>query len=262
MPQKMNIEQVAWWRKLVGTVGTVFCILFFISAGDAIVSQTRQPLNLIELLPGSSEKFNFSLSEKIETINELSHQSSSELIRVFVESLHKGFWFGGYMCGGSISADPSISQGDYVVKIFSKKNPKPLYEFKVIVYRNADDYRLHSKSVIYRHSGISPWVAMLICPLFVLAAAGLIFYLSRKWEYLLALSGKAEIYQASRKDGYYEISFGLGKQQGTEIGMHFNVYDQEGTAIGSAKVTAVSESDSSAEISAYYVRPGYIVSKC
>lgn len=266
MSQKINIgkgyEQVSQWRKLAGKGGAVFCLLFFIAAGDAIISQTRQPLNLIELTPGASEKFNFTLSDKVESLDELRYENSSGILRTTLESVHKGFWLGGYMCRGILSADSSAAPGDYSINVFLKKKKAPIYEFKVRVYRDADDYRRHSKSFIFRHAGISPWIAMLICPVIVLAAGGAIFYLSRRQTYLLALSGKSEIYRVSRKDsGYYEIAFELGKDHGIAVGMRLDVYNDAGIAIGRAEVTEVSEKDSTARIAAEYIRPGYMVSK-
>jgi len=266
MPRKMNIgigyEQVTWWRKLAGKVATVFCILFFISAGDAIISQTRQPLNLIEIIPGASENFNFTLKDKVESLDELSYQNSSEILRTTLESVHKGFWLGAYMCRGVLSVNHSAAPGDYSINIFLKKKKTLMYEFKVRIYQDADDYRRHAKSFIFRHAGISPWLTMVICPFFALTAGVGIFYLSRRRTYLQALSGQSEIYKASRKDdGYYEISFELGKSHGIAVGMRVDVYNDDNIAIGQAEVTEVSEKDSTAKIAAEYVRPGYMVSK-
>ena len=258
----MTYQQVSRLRSIAGKWVALCGILFFAAAFDAIISQTRQPLNLVELTPGMSEKINFHLKDKTDSVEVFSYKSDSEYLRASFDSVHKGFWLGGLMCQGTLSSANPIAPGDYQISIHIKGTAAPIHGFKVRVYRDHREYRNHSKSVIYRYVGMSPWWAMIVCGvLFFLSGIG-VFYLSRKREILIALSGMAEIYQVSRKDVGCEITFAMGKKHGIDVGARLRVCDDKGDRIVNATVISVSDEDASAEIKTQiYVRPGYIVSK-
>ncbi len=257
----MTHQQVSRLRNIAGKWVALCGIFFFAAAFDAIISQTRQPLNLIELTPGTSEKINFHLKDKTDSTEVFSYKSDSELIRVSFDSVHKGFWLGGLMCQGTLSSANPIAPGDYQISIHIKGSNAPIHGFKVRVYRDMREYRNHSKSFIFRYVGISPWWAMIVCAALFLLSGISVFYLSRKREILMASSGVAEIYQVSRKDVGCEISFAMGKKHGIDVGTTLRVCDDKGDRIVNATVISVSDEDASAEINTQiYVRPGYIVS--
>lgn len=256
----MTHQQVSRLRSIAGKWVALCGILFFAAAFDAIISQTRQPVNLIELTPGASEKINFHLKDKTDSAEVFSYKSDSEFLRASFDSVHKGFWLGGLMCQGTLSSASSVIPGDYQLSIHIKGSNAPIHGFKVRVYRDMREYRDNSRSFIFRYVGISPWWAMIVCIGLVLLSGISVFYLSRKREMLMVLSGMAEIYQISRKDVGCEITFAMGKKHGIDVGTKLTVYDDRDNRIVNASVISVFEEDASAEINTQiYVRPGYIV---
>ncbi len=257
----MTITQIFRLRSLAGMWGAICCLLFFVCAFDAIISQIRQPLNLIELVPGASEKINFTLKEKTESVEGFTYQSSSDLLSVSFDSVHKGFWLGGYMCQGTIISKPSTSVGDHNLNIFVKGTKAPIQNFKIRVYRDNQDYRLNSKSFIHRNFAFSPWWAMVFCVGLIVVSSGGVFYLSRKQEQIMALNGQAEIYQVIRKDTGCEIGFAMGKKHGLEPETNLIIYDDKGISIGKANVISVTYEDAVAAVNSQKdVKPGYLVS--
>ncbi len=117
-----------------------------------------------------------------------------------------------------------------------------------------------SKSIIRRYSGFSPWAAAAVCLPGILLAFGAVFYLSLKLDRLLAQKGKAEIYRVIRRDGGFEVHFGLGTEHGVEPGLELRVYNLRGKSVGLARVEKAAPRDAIAVVTTdQEIRPGFMV---
>jgi hypothetical protein len=259
----MNIEKIKQWRSSTEKVAAVLCIVLSLLIIDALIAAFRQPINVFDLLPGASVEINGVLAEKVQSVQELTYRSTSNLIQLSIDSIQRGFWFGQNMWQGRLTSSPSIRQGEYklVVGIEGKKIQKPPHVFLIRVHKDYMSYRQSFKSLTKRYFNISPW-AMVVCLFpFVVLAFGCIFLFSRKVEYLMAEQGKAEVYKVIKGNEGYEIAFSLGTRHGIHANTRLNLLNEKGKPVGTVVVHKVSESDSLA--TAEYgctVKPGYIVS--
>ncbi len=259
----MKLDQASQWRKLAGKAGAFFCLLMFIGVLDALIAQFRQPLNVLDVLPGTSVEINGPLEEKVRGIQELTYISSSDLIRLSFETTHSGFWFGGQMWRGLLTIRPHIEPGEYSLTVIPKgKTPqksKPV--FRIRVYQDLSSYRQGFKSLIQRYLGISPWWVAVFSFSLTALVFGMVFYLSQKIEYLMAQGGKAEVYRVKKGEAGYEIAFGLGTRHGVQPGNRLILLNESRQPIGTVEVREVSETDSVAITGLdYVIKLGYIVS--
>ncbi|RJP57782.1 MAG: hypothetical protein C4549_04700 [Deltaproteobacteria bacterium] len=259
----MDIEKVRQWRSATGKAAAILCVVLSLLIIDALVAGFMQPINVFDLLPGTSVEINGVLAEKVRSVQELAYTSSSNLIQLSIDSIQKGHWFGENMWQGRLTTSSSIRQGEYtlVVGIKGKKIQKPPHVFLIRVHKDYMGYRQSFKSLMKRHFNISPWVAVVSLSPLVVLAFGCIFLLSRKVEYLMAEQGKAEVYKAIKGEGGYEIAFGLGARHGIRVNTCLALLNEMGKPVGTVVVHKVSETDSLA--TAEYgctVKPGYIVS--
>ena len=94
----------------------------------------------------------------------------------------------------------------------------------------------------------------------ILLAFGAVFYLSLKLDRLLAQKGKAEIYRVIRRDGSFEVHFGLGTEHGVEPGLELRVYNLRGKSVGLARVEKAAPRDAIAVVTTdQEIRPGFMV---
>ncbi|MDI6775806.1 MAG: hypothetical protein QMD03_00955 [Syntrophales bacterium] len=259
----MDVEKVRRWRNAMGKAAAVFCVVLSLSLIDALVAGFRQPINVFNLIPGTSIGINGPLAEKAQNIQELTYRSSSNLIQLSIDSIQRGFWFGENMWQGRLTTDPHIRQGEYrlVVGIKGKKMQKSPLIFLIRVHKDYASYRQSFKSLIRRHLDISPWVAVASSFPLVVLAFGYIFSLSRKIEDLMAKQGKAEVYKVRRGEEGYEIAFSLGTRHGIQADTCLTLLNEKGKPVGTVVVDRVSETDSLATAGFNYtVKPGYIVS--
>jgi hypothetical protein len=106
----------------------------------------------------------------------------------------------------------------------------------------------------------SPFALAAACLPGLLLALGVVFWLSGKREALLARTGKAEVYRVLRREEGSEIRFGLGTEQGLGPGILVQIVDEQGQAVGTARVEESSPTDSVAVVSGgREVKEGYLV---
>ncbi|MEW6615580.1 MAG: hypothetical protein AB1401_08965 [Thermodesulfobacteriota bacterium] len=259
----MDVEKVRQWRSITEKVAAVLCIVLSLLIIDALIAGFRQPINVFDLLPGTSVEINGVLVEKVQSVQELTYRSSSSLIQLSIDSIQRGFWFGQNMWQGRLTTSPGIRQGDYklVVGIKGKKIQKPPPVFLIRVHKDYMGYRQSFKSLMKRYFNISPWAAVVSLAPLVVVLFGCIFLFSRKIEHLMAEQGKAEVYKVIKGDGGYEIAFSLGTKHGIQANTCLNLLNEKGKPVGTVVVHKVSETDSLA--TAEYgckVKPGYVVS--
>ncbi|MBI4621018.1 MAG: hypothetical protein HY739_12805 [Desulfobacterales bacterium] len=259
----MDIEKVRQWRSTTGKAASVLCVVLSLLIIDALVAGFRQPINVFDLLPGTSAEINGLMAEKVESTREITYTSTSNLIQLSIDSIQKGHWFGDNMWQGRLTTSPRIRRGEYrlVVDIKGKKIQKPPLVFLIRVHKDYESYRQSFKSLMKRYFNISPWVAVVSLSPLVVLAFGCIFLLSRKIEYLMAEQGKAEVYKAIKGEGGYEIAFGLGTRHGIQANTCLALLNEKGKPVGTVMVHKVSETDSLATVGyGCTVKPGYIVS--
>ena len=259
----MTLEDVNRWRKLAGRAATLCCILFFLSLADGLILHFKQSSNDVWLLPGTSVDVNGPARENIHAIDQLDYASHSGLLRVSFEKVHAGYWLGGRMWRGVLSASEHIVPGEYAVTVISKVEPAemPMTAFNVKVFGDALSMQRSSNSFLQRHSGISPWLIALPCITVALMLFGVVYLCSQKREKFLGQLGKAEIYRISKTEDGSEISFSLGTKHGVQNGSWLMLLDAEGIALGSVRVVVAYEADSTALAPPdLIVKPGYMVS--
>ena len=119
-----------------------------------------------------------------------------------------------------------------------------------------------SKSLIRNYTGLSPWGAAAVCLPGILLAFGAVFYLTVKLDRLLAQKGKAEIYRVIKREGSFEVHYGLGTEHGVEPGLELQVYNPRGKSVGLARVEKATPKDAIAGvITDQEIRPGFVIVK-
>lgn len=261
----MNLEQATEGRRITGKAASWLFLLFFLAILDGLISQARYPLNRFDVLPGASEKFNFTLREPVQgqEVERLSYACDTKQIRVSFESIHKGFFLGGEMCRGDILVSSDITPGDYRLKIGLKETlpQKSLAEFYIKVHPNQASIRQHSTSIIRKNVGISPWQVAALSAILMGMSLGMVYFFSHNRERLLIISGKADIYRIKKMDDCREIAFGMGYAHGLQPGMRVHLLNERYQIAGEAEISQVFEIDSFARIPlTISVIPGYMVS--
>jgi hypothetical protein len=260
----MNLKQTSTWRKWIGRIGTLLCLLLFLAILDALVARFREPLNHFSCLPDSRIAVTGPLVGKIADPRELTYQTNSKEIRLVFEAVQTGYWFGGYMWNGTLLVGPRIEPGGYQLTVYSKKGDQKSSPalFEIEVSKDLAAYHHQSKSFIERSLEINPWTVALGLIPFILLTFGTVFYLSHRAEILLAEQGKAEVYRVTKEESGYRIFFGLGRNQGIQPGYRLNVMDNQGREVGSIIAQEVFEGHSTAQLdSGLNVSPGFIISQ-
>lgn len=256
-----DIEKALQLRSATGKVAAVFCVLLSLAVIDAVVAGFRQSTTVFDALPGTSIDLNGLTAEKVGSTKDIVYTGSSDLIRLSIDSIQKGHWFGSKMWQGRIIISPDIKEGEYslAVGIEGMKMQKPPDKFLIRIYKDYESYSQSFKSLIKRYFNISPWFfAALFSPLIVLAF-GYMFLLSGKIENLMAGKGKAVIYKVKKVQETCEIFFGLGTDHGVNTSTRINVFDDNGHMLGTAVVNSATGTDSIAcAESGCVVKPGYL----
>jgi hypothetical protein len=229
---------------------------------DAVIAGFRQPVIVLDLMPGFSSEVNGFIAEKVESAKEISYTVSSDHIRLSIDSIQKGHWFGDNMWQGTVTASPDASEGEYTLNVGVEgiKKLNPPVKFLIKVHKDYDSYRRSFKSLIKRYLDISPWILAVSFFLPVIPLFAYIFFLSGKIESLMAKQRKAIVYRVKNIDQGCELSFGLGSMHDVCENTRCALFNEEGKAVGTAVVHYVSDSDSRAIAEpGCIVRPGYTV---
>ena len=258
----MDLDQASRRRNLAGWAGALFFLLAFLALLDGLIGQFREPANLIKLLPGLTAEIDGPLQEEVPGVQELTYFSDSDLLTLSFATVHKGYFLGGNSlagpgygqsppAAGGIPPDGGapeehLSRGHPGLSHHGlSRPPQPAAQFQV-----ADP----------RYTGISPWGAAAACLPGILLAFGALFFLSQKRDQLLARKGRAEIYQVIKKDGAFEIHFGLGTEHGVQPGLQLQVYDPRGKPAGLARVETATQTDAVATVTTdQQLRAGFMV---
>lgn len=244
----MTLEQCAQARKRLGTMGAVILIVFFAALLDSCVARFRAPLFTVHLLPGASERVEGQLGPDIKTLDLLRVETSHPSLQLQMQRLQHGFWLGGNMWVGTISADPGTGAGTYDLKVFAaNQTPStPAAAFRAIVYPDRAALRQSYLSVIRRLFDVAPWMVALACVPALGLVLGLIFFFSQQTQRLLAARGRAEVFLVRIVPDGVAVYFGLGRRHGVAPGMTVALLAPNGEAVGTAVVQQVALEDSMA----------------
>lgn len=242
----MNLGLINTTMKKLGIAGACLCLLFLFGIVDSILMQFLKEHFTVSLLAGESVKINGPMPERIKDKSELTYVSEDSSLSVDIERVHTGYWLGGNLWNGRVTAGQDTVPGDYRFMVrpveFDKDEAFPL--FTAHVYTSASALREHSKSIVYRNLGFKPWWISAISVPAIFFSFWLVFRLSRQRERLLLKSGKAEIVRIKKAGDQQEIAFGLGKNQGVQPETTLALLDESGTILGSFKVAKVFDNSS------------------
>jgi len=258
----MDLDQASQRRNLAGWAGALFFLLAFLALMDGLIGQFREPANLIKLLPGLTAEIDGPLQEEVPGVQDLTYFSDSEDLQLTLATVHKGYFLGGNLWRGQVTASPRILPGEYHLTVVPRRSTskEATLAFRIMVFADPFSLQLSSKSLIRRYTGISPWGAAALCLPGIILAFGLVFYLSQQLDRLMAQQGRAEIYRVIKRDGAFEIHFGLGTDQGVQPGQELQVYDSQAQAVGLARVESAAPGDAVALVTAdREIRPGFTV---
>jgi hypothetical protein len=258
----MDLEQTSRWRNLAGWIGALFFLLAFLALLDGLVGKWREPESVIKLLPGLTAEINGPLQEEVPGVQELTYFSDSDFLTLTFATVHKGYFFGGDLWQGEITASPRIQPGEYHLNVVARRSTskQATPAFRIMVFPDALSLQYSSKSITRRYSGFSPWAAAALCLPVILIAFGAVFFLALKLDRLLAQKGKAEIYRVIKRDGGFEVHFGLGTEHGVESGFELRVYNPRGKSVGLARVEKATPKDAIAVVTTdQEIRPGFMV---
>jgi len=260
----MDLDQASRRRNLAGWAGALFFLLAFLALLDGLIGQFREPANLIKLLPGLTAEIDGPLEEEVPGVQELTYFSDSDFLTLSFASVHKGYFLGGNLWRGQISASSRILPGEYHLTVAPRRSTSPVatLAFRILIFPDPLSLQLSSKSLIRRHLGLSPWGAAAACLPGILLTFGIVFRLSQKRDRLLAQRGLAEIYRVIKKDGGFEIHFGLGTEHGVYPGLQLRVHNPQGKAVGLARVEEAAPTDAIALVTLdQEIKPGFMLSK-
>jgi hypothetical protein len=260
----MDLYQTSRLRAWFGKLGAILCLALFLALLDGLIFQFRQPYNILTVFPGTTQAVDGPLPEQVETLEDLRYTSSSPYFELAFLEVMKGFWMGGGRWRGELTVSSEAPPGEYRLEVTGKEaSPENVgTDFSITVYQDLESFRQETKSMAWRHLGHSPWrVALYILP-FVVLSLGIIIFLTRRMDTLMAQGGRAELYQVIKREGDYLVAFALGTANGIGPGTSLYLLDDEGRLLGMVEVEESTLTDSLgvARVDAP-VLPGYFVSR-
>lgn len=244
----MTLKRATGARKALGKVGALVFIVFFASVLDSCVARFREPLFTVHLLPGTNELVEGQVDHELKDLALLRAETSDENVQLKIDRFQPGYWLGGNMWIGSISATVDAAAGTYDLRVFAVNKPPdtPVAAFRAHVYPDYPALRNSFLSVIRRTFDIPPGRVALACIPLLGVVLGMIYLLSRKVERLLAGQGRAEVFMLKAAPGGVEVYFGLGLRRGVEPGMTVQICAENGRPICDAVVQQADEDNAMA----------------
>ena len=259
----MDLSQADRYRSLAGRAGFLVGILLVAAMLDVVIAHHRTEFNIMHVLPGQVEPMDGPLAEKTK-VEELTYQSDSPDLKVTFDETHAGFWLGGQMWRGKLLVGSQVKPGKYILTVKPKDpvSDRPPLMYRVTVYADRNAWRQNSKSYFTRYADVSHWWVIAVSFGSLVLIGGFIFLMSGRIDALMAKSGKAEVYRATRTPSGYEVSFSLGTDHGVHPGSRLTLYDEIGRHVGRIEVTEASAQDAVGlgEFN-QEIRAGFLVSK-
>ncbi|MCX8027473.1 MAG: hypothetical protein N3A62_06440 [Thermodesulfovibrionales bacterium] len=237
-------------RRFIGRVAFLVLMAVLLSLLDGCIVKVRQPLNLFYIIVGETIPIDGSLEKRVEDHKLLTYTSTSPMLNLEIEAVQRGYWFGGNMWIGKLTALKGIKTGEYEINVFDKRTNEKLHPvpIRIIVYNNKEELNKASLSVIQRNLNISPWIAALLLLPICIVFVGISFLMSNKIENLMKKYSMAEIYmKVPDKEGALFVRFELGKQDGLNEGDKVQIFDADLNPLGEAVVVETDKKDSTAK---------------
>lgn len=241
----MNARLVAV-RRLQGRVGLVTTLLFcaaILSLIDAFRGGFFGNNGLVELLPGQSRPLSGPMPVDVNKTEDMviEGQPKDGSVRLVPNAHFSGFWFGGDMWRGTISASDKAPEAEHVilVKDDARGKQNPILVFRVRVWPDLRTKNAHSPSFITRKTGAKPFVcAGVLAALGLVAGAGT-FLLGRQWTELLAQQSCGEIYRVQVTERGTELFCELPPGAEPEAGQEYPVLRPDGEIRQKASVLEI-----------------------
>jgi hypothetical protein len=260
----MDVAVATTWQTRFGRAAMIVSLAIVFALADLLVAQIRKPPFTFDLLPGESVKVNGPIPERIKTVDELTYQSTSDLMTLEIERLHTGYWLGGNLWNGQVNLHEDILPGEHklLVKPLHMEPDETFPLFTIRVHATEADIRSQSLSLISRTMGVPPWLVIAGgLPLAVLLFA-LVFRFARQREKLLLNQGRAEIFRVKKVEDRLEITFGLGRLEGMEVGGKVMLLGERDQPLGMIRVAKVYDHSAMAAASLDCpARVGFLVSR-
>lgn len=197
--------------RLLGRIGSILFLLALFCIIDAVQSSVRAPFNTVEIVAGKSVSITGVLPFEVETAESMTfffEGTGAENLSFSPTASYRGFWLGGDMWRGTLTASPDAHTGDAVLTIVDlvpankvkKKgeasepstedailvqNPGLVYSVKVWSSKKEADQA--SLSFFTRATGTKAPLLAVISLVLALGASIISFFIMRKAEAGLAL---------------------------------------------------------------------------
>jgi hypothetical protein len=245
-------------RKLVGFIGALASAVFLLSSLDAFVSGHLEPKNTFRAFPGTNQYINGELEGPVEGIVDLTYRSENPMVTVVFLQARGRTW------RGLLKVDPAAREGENSLIVFHKHTvpDRETPRLRVLIFTNEAHYRASFTSLSRRFLGIPPWwISVVTLPMAILSL-GASYYLSSKREQALARQGIAPITRMVRRGAQWELTLGLGHENGIRAGDTLFLLDEDLRRVGEVVAIQVQAQESKASLDASEkVSPGYFVGK-
>lgn len=251
-------------NRTLNRLGSLLGVVFLLSVADAAVSGYLEPKGTVRIVTGAERIASGNLPAKIPSMESLRFEADAPGIRMdFLEAE-------GTLWRGLISVDHSVAGSDtgaqHRFKVFmdlevphQRKPP----EFSLLVFSSEAAYRASLSSVFEKHLGIVPWWITLGSLPLLLLCFGLSYRSSLAREQRLNQEGMASVFKVTRRKETFEVSFGLGRDNGIGEGDSVRIFDDDLNVIGMGKVNKISGDHATAVVdSNLRVKPNFLVAKC
>ncbi|OGR27532.1 MAG: hypothetical protein A2277_03100 [Desulfobacterales bacterium RIFOXYA12_FULL_46_15] len=259
-------------RMTLGRLCLIASFIVMISVLDALTAACRKPANDLDIITGLSFRITGNVYGNVKSVLDIGVVSDSpELTLDFDKDIFSGYFLGVDMWRAQLKAGSSLKPGKYHLKLIPPDLPdiKPgdrlkldaLLSYTVNVYGDMNSLRQASLSFINRYTRVSPWFFAIGFFLIALWAGIWIFVISGKIDAEMAKQGFAEIYRVSKKQGGFEVFFGLGRLHGLEAGEKIGLFDASGDFLKEIAVDTIGKEDSSVVVDILKIRPGFMVAR-
>jgi len=228
-------------RGRLGFIAALLCALGLLGAIDGLQARILTPRDFHRLLPGQALEVSGPLPARMASSQLLHTRSGEPGLKLSIDAVQREFWFGTPMWRGTLSAQPDVPPGDYVIRIDGPVEglEQQVGRQTVRIVPDPRAWRRSDPAGAVRLFGFSPWSISLALLPFIGLSVGGVFLLSRRRDALLAQLELAELYRVLDVEGECRLWFGLGAGAGIQVGDLLEVLDPGGVPLGQARVLEV-----------------------
>ncbi len=205
----------------------------------------------VRLAPGEVYAVSGPMPPKTERIEDFVIADTAEdgSLSLVPEGIYTGYWFGGGMWRGHIRVGAFPRPGEYTISVRDRFGEKqnPALVFAVRVFASAAERQAHSRSLVYRWTGVRAYWLAACVGLVGMAAAGGNFLLGRRWSAILAEHGCGEIFRLKSVNGRVELGVELDDPERAVIGATFRFTHPRRGDLGQGRVIALGHGEITVE---------------